>query len=66
VALGDVISGEHRPRLAEAVVAYAVWGMGEVRRQRATPKTQKLPGLTFHAVLGDGPLALRLERMLTR
>jgi hypothetical protein len=40
MALGDVMSGEHRPQLVEAVVRDAAWGMGEVQRWRATPKTQ--------------------------
>jgi hypothetical protein len=68
MALGDVMGGEHRPQLVEAVVAYVVWGMGEVvQRRRATPKTQNLPELGFHAVLGDGSTrGLRFERLLAR
>jgi hypothetical protein len=41
MASSNVVGGEHRLRVVEAVVAYAVWGMREVvQRWRATPKTQ--------------------------
>jgi hypothetical protein len=37
----NVMGGEHRLRVVEAVVAYAAWGMREVvQRWRASPETR--------------------------
>lgn len=41
MASSNVMGGEHRLRLVEAVVAYAAWGMGEQERWHAG---YKLPG----------------------
>jgi hypothetical protein len=32
MALHDLVSGEHRAQLVEAIVRYAAWGMGEIQR----------------------------------
>jgi hypothetical protein len=53
MTLGDVTGGEHRPRLVEAVVGYAAWGVGGGTAVACDSKNTKLPEPTFRGVLGD-------------
>jgi hypothetical protein len=63
MTLGDVMSGEHRPQLVEAVVRDAAWGRGGDTAVACKFRNTKLLELRFRAVLDeDGTRQIALAR----